>query len=56
MDLRFGACDTIIFLNFPRLICLYRVLKRYLQFKGKTRPDLAQGCPEQISFEFTAIP
>jgi adenylate kinase family enzyme len=52
MHLRLDACDTVIFLDFPRLICLYNVVKRYFQYKGKTRPDLSPGCPEQLSLEF----
>jgi adenylate kinase family enzyme len=52
MDIRLNLCDTIIFLNFSRFICLYNVFKRYFQHRGKTRPDLTPGCPEKIDFEF----
>ena len=52
LDLRFAVADTIIFLDFPRFLCLYRAVKRRIQFAGKTRPDMAEGCPERIDREF----
>lgn len=52
LDIRFAVADTIIFLDFPRLLCLYRAVKRRIQFAGKTRPDMAEGCPERIDREF----
>ena len=53
MDERLKACDTVIFLAYPRLICLYRALKRVATYRGRTRPDLNPGCPEQLpSLEF----
>ena len=52
LDLRLAAADTIIWLDFNRYLCLSRILKRYLQYPGKTRPDMAQGCPERLNLEF----
>lgn len=52
MDYRLSKADTVIFLDFPTWICLSRVLKRTLRFYGQTRPDMGEGCPERISFEF----
>ncbi|MCC0179003.1 DNA topology modulation protein, partial [Waterburya agarophytonicola K14] len=52
MELRLSAADTIIWLDFNRYLCLWRVVKRYLQYAGKTRPDMAKGCPEQFNWEF----
>ena len=52
MHLRLEQCDTVIFLNFSKYLCLYNVLKRYFQYRGKTRPDLNSDCPERIDFEF----
>jgi adenylate kinase family enzyme len=48
LDIRIVAADTIILLEFPRMLCLYRSLKRYLQFFGKARIDRAEGCSERI--------
>ena len=52
MDIRIARADTIIFLNYPTLICLFRVVKRVFQNWGKSRPDISQGCVEKFDFEF----
>ena len=52
LDLRLAACDMVIFLDFPRLTCLWNVLKRRVMYHGRTRPDLSEGCPEHIDAEF----
>lgn len=52
LDLRLAACDVVIFLDMPRLTCLWNVLKRRVIFHGKTRPDLNEGCPEKVDAEF----
>jgi adenylate kinase family enzyme len=54
LDLRFEACDTIVFLDLPRMVCLWRVLWRQLRHLGRVRPELAPGCPERISWDFLA--
>ena len=45
---RLAACDTVIFLDYPRLVCIWRVLKRGISYFGRSRPDMAPGCPEQL--------
>ena len=52
MDIRLNAADTIIFLDIPRTICVYRAFKRMIQYRNKTRPDMGEGCEERFSFEF----
>lgn len=52
MDIRLNAADTIIFLDISRTICVYRVFKRMLKYRNKTRPDMGEGCEERFSFEF----
>ncbi len=52
MDVRFAVADTIIWLDFNRYLCLWRVFQRYLQYAGKIRPDMAAGCPERLNWEF----
>lgn len=49
---RFEKADTIIFLDIPRRICLYRVFKRYVLNRNQTRSDMGKGCPEKIDFPF----
>jgi adenylate kinase family enzyme len=52
LDIRLAACDTVIFLDLPRLVCTWRILKRGLRYWGRTRPDVAPGCPERLRWEF----
>ncbi len=49
---RFQEADHILYLDFPRRVCLPRAVKRLLCFRGKTRPDMAPGCPEKIDPDF----
>lgn len=52
LDVRIKQSDTIIFLDMPRLLCLWRITKRRLLYRGRSRPDMAEGCPEQLNWEF----
>lgn len=52
LDLRIERADTIIFIDFNRYFCIYRVIKRRIKNNGKARPDLAEGCIEKIDKEF----
>lgn len=49
---RLPRADTVIHLDFPRRIAMYRIFKRILHTYGQTRPDMANGCPEQFDWEF----
>ncbi|WP_342599298.1 DNA topology modulation protein [Psychrobacillus sp. FSL H8-0483] len=52
LELRAKYADLIIFLDFPKVLCMYRILKRAWVHRGKTRPDMAPGCNEKIDMEF----
>jgi len=52
MDLRLEQADTIIFLHYSTIRCLYGIVKRRLHYHGKTRPDMGEGCPERLDWEF----
>lgn len=52
MDIRLPRADTFIYLELPLWICVYRVLKRWIQNIGRTQSDLAEGCPEKMDKEF----
>ncbi|MEY4520194.1 MAG: hypothetical protein RLZZ499_2794, partial [Cyanobacteriota bacterium] len=52
MGIRLAAADTVIWLDFNRYLCLWRVCKRYLKYPGKTRPDMAANCPERLNRDF----
>ncbi|PYO91476.1 MAG: AAA family ATPase [Gemmatimonadetes bacterium] len=52
LDIRLAASDTIVFLDVPRLVCLWRVVRRQLQHAGQNRAELPAGCPERLRWEF----
>lgn len=52
MDIRLHAADTIIFLDMPRTICMYRAFRRMVKYRNRARPDMAEGCEERFDFEF----
>ncbi|MBL0172084.1 MAG: DNA topology modulation protein [Gemmatimonadaceae bacterium] len=49
---RLAACDTVVFLDLPRVVCLWRLVRRALRYAGRSRPDMTPGCPERLSWEF----
>ena len=52
MDDRLHEADTILFLDLPRLLCLFRVVKRRIRYHGVTRPDMHPGCEERLDRTF----
>ena len=52
LDMRLDKADTVIFLQESRIKCLWRCFRRYVQFRGRNRPDLQPGCPESLDLEF----
>jgi adenylate kinase family enzyme len=52
MDIRLTACDTVIFLDMPRMLCFWRIVKRFVKYRGNARPDMTQGCEERLTREF----
>ena len=54
LDIRIPASDTVIFMDFPRYLYIWRVLKRVWKFRGQVRPDMAPGCPERFDPGFLA--
>jgi len=51
-DLRMPRADTLIWLDYPRRRCLWRVVMRAMKDHGRTRPDLPDRCPEQFDLKF----
>ena len=52
LDTRLSAADTVIFLDLPTVVCLWRVIKRRIQYHNQSRPDMATGCVEKVDWEF----
>lgn len=49
---RLAKCDTVIYLDFDRNVCLRSALLRTLRNRGKVRPHMAKDCKEHIDWDF----
>jgi len=47
LEMRWERADLVLFFNYSKLICLYRLLKR-LFYKNKEIDDRAEGCNERV--------
>lgn len=47
-DLRLPRTDLVIWVRVPRRVALAGVARRVLANYGTVRPDMAEGCPEQL--------
>ncbi|MCM3757172.1 topology modulation protein [Sporosarcina aquimarina] len=52
VSVREKRADTIVYLELPLYLCLYRVLKRRIRYHRQTRPELGKECPEKLDWEF----
>jgi len=52
MDIRLAKADTIILLDLPRRTCLLGALMRFIRYRGRTRPDMTEGCPERLDMQY----
>lgn len=52
LDVRIAAADTVVFLDWPRLGCIGRVVRRRFTYAGGSRPSLPEGCPERLTPSF----
>lgn len=49
---RLERADTVIYLDFPIRLCLWRLFRRVTTLRGQSRPDMPEGCPERFDFAF----
>jgi adenylate kinase family enzyme len=49
-DSRFERADTVVFLDPPRWLCVWRIVSRRVRDRRKSRPDLP--APEGFDWEF----
>jgi adenylate kinase family enzyme len=54
LELRLRKSDTIVFLDLPRVLCLWRIVKRFFLYRKESRPDIAEGCHENLNLEFVS--
>lgn len=51
LPVRLTYCDTVIFMDYPRRICVFGAIRRFFKNYGKSRPDMGGYCPERLSKE-----
>jgi adenylate kinase family enzyme len=49
---RLERADTVVYLDYPIRLCVTRLLRRIWTYRGRTRPDMTEGCPERFDLEF----
>ncbi|MCB2065063.1 MAG: topology modulation protein [Erythrobacter sp.] len=49
---RLERADTVLYLDYPIRICLARLLRRIWRWRGQSRPDMTEGCPERLDLPF----
>ncbi|MCL5115535.1 MAG: topology modulation protein [Firmicutes bacterium] len=54
-ELRAERADTIIYLELPLALCIFRVVRRWLTNLGRTRPDMGEGCLEKLDWAFLSF-
>ncbi|QND47112.1 AAA family ATPase [Rhizobium lusitanum] len=51
-DLRLPRTQLVLWVRMPRWLCMWGALSRAVRWLGRSRPDMAPGCPERIHWEF----
>lgn len=51
-DLRMPLADTIVWIDQPRALCLFRAIWRMVTYRHGGRPDMAEGCREALDLKF----
>lgn len=49
---RLARTDLVILMRPRRSVSMYGVLSRWLKHRGTVRPEMAEGCPEKIDWDF----
>jgi adenylate kinase family enzyme len=51
-DIRVPRSDVILWVRMPRLVNVWGILSRWIRYLGRTRPEMAPGCPEKMGWQF----
>ncbi|AYG59076.1 AAA family ATPase [Rhizobium jaguaris] len=52
LPLRLPHTDIVIWRRPPRHVALRGVISRWLRYRGRSRPEMAAGCPERLTSTF----
>ena len=50
--IRLAAADTVVYLDLPRLVCLWSVVSRRISSRRRGRPDMADGLQDKLELSF----
>lgn len=53
-EIYLNLADTIIFFDFPPLVCCWRLLKRHNRAHGHSRRDIPEGCTNRLTLRLVA--
>lgn len=53
--LRMARADTVVWIDQPPLLCLWRAIRRVVIYRREPRPDMAEGCREHLDLAFYAF-
>ncbi|MEQ8481392.1 MAG: AAA family ATPase [Hoeflea sp.] len=54
LPLRLPRTHLVLWLRPPRWMSIYGVVSRWFRFRGRSRPDMADDCPERLHLDFLA--
>jgi adenylate kinase family enzyme len=54
MGIRLARADTVVYLDLPRLVCLWNVVRRRFSSARRGRPDMADGLQDKLEPSFLA--
>lgn len=52
LPVRLPRTHLVLWLRPSRWVSLYGVVSRWLRYRGRSRPEMAEGCPEKIDRPF----
>lgn len=52
LPIRLPRTEIVVWLRPPRRVSVYGILSRWVRYRGQTRPEQAEGCPEQMDWPF----
>ncbi len=52
LAMRLERADTVLYLDYPIRLCVARLIRRIWTYRGRSRPDMTEGCPERFDLAF----